>query len=816
MKIDKGMPAWVTACAQGEVQRLRHRAMLLATTCLVAMAPVAGTSAQDQPGTSAQNQQGANAAEARRSAEDASRNGTGHATTHPFNILPGELADRLAAFGQQSGLQVVADTEVVENRNTGGVTGDLAPATALRQLLAGTGLAFRFADEDTVLIVASADQGQSGPLRLGPILVTGERVERSVFETPSFVSVTTAADMEADPTMRDVEDIYHGIPNVTETGTASDGPTIRGIDTTGPLIGANAFLGGSRPRATITVDGRPLSYFEYTNGTASLFDVERVEVFNGPQTTSQGVNSIAGATHVVTANPTFETEAHGQAEYGTFENRRLSAAASGPVIDDELAVRFAADFQSRKSFAEGIPPIQNFDEDEFKYLTLRGKVLWEPLAVGELSTMLTVSYSSISEPQVEFIAPPFEDLQFGSGTSSGFTSDILAVTHDASFDFSRNLTFSNRLTFADTNIERFADNPAAGAALIKQKEYIEEATLHLNGLDGRLSGVLGTSLLVTDGEDEIDLTAFLGLGAFEDDHESVGVFGEATYAVTPRLDVTAGLRYQYDHQRRVGSIGAFALDFDGAFDAFLPKLAVGYDVQDNIRVGAQVSRGFNPGGVTISFVTGAADTFDEETVWNYELFMRSSFLDDRLQLNANLFYADYYDFQRSEIVLVGAQPQLEIANADRARSYGLELSAQYRPIDELRLFGGLGLLDTEITEFDNAVDPNVVGREFPRAPHLTLALGADYEAVRDLTLGARARFSSGHFSDAANTDQFKVNSQAVFDFVARYEIGGVELYTYLDNAFNTVGPTSKVNLGGGTVGTVVTPREFGVGIKARF
>ncbi len=741
---------------------------------------------------------------------------TSAAAAESYNLPPGPLGQTLTSVAAKDGVPLAYDPALTQGLDSPALAGEYSPVEALNALLANSGLVLAQRSDGAYTVERAPTESAGGALRLDPLTVTGERVERSVYETASAVSVRTGAQIDADPSLRETNDIYDGIPNVSYTGTSGDGPTIRGIDTTGPLIGANAFLGGGRPRSTVTVDGRPLSYFEFTNGAASVFDVERVEVFSGPQTTSQGVNSIAGAIHVVTADPTFTPEAKGQVEVGNFDSRRFSAAVSGPVIEDQLAVRLSADHQHRESFAKGIPGIQGFDEDAYEYLTLRGKILLEPHALEALSTKLTLNYNTTSEPQVEFIGPPNDDLRFGPATSSGFTSEVFSATHDVSIELSDALTLSNRFTYANSTIERFANNPGAGSAEIKQDEFHEEATLRVRAMDGRLTGLLGGSLLYADVEDDSDFTAFIGLSAFEDERTSLGVFGEATFAVTDRLDVTAGLRYQRDSQEREGFFGPFVLDFNETFDAFLPKVAVGYDVTDDVRVGAQISRGFNPGGVSISFTTGQADEFDEETVWNYELFARSSLFDDRLQLNANLFYADYYDFQRSEIVLSGGVPALEIANADRARSYGLEVSAQARATEALNLFGSVGLLDTEVTKFTAAVDPDVEGREFPRAPHLTLALGADYEVIDDLTLGARGRYTSSYFSNAANSEEFKVGSYAIFDFFAAYAFENVEAYAYLDNAFNVRHTMLELNLGGGSVATVTTPREFGAGLRVKF
>jgi outer membrane receptor protein involved in Fe transport len=59
------------------------------------------------------------------------------------------------------------------------------------------------------------------------------------------------------------------------------------------------------PRATINLDGHYLNYNEMYFGAPSVWDVDSIEVYRGPQTTSQGANAIAGAIVVKTKDPTF-------------------------------------------------------------------------------------------------------------------------------------------------------------------------------------------------------------------------------------------------------------------------------------------------------------------------------------------------------------------------------------------------------------------------------------------------------------------------------------------------------------------------------
>jgi iron complex outermembrane recepter protein len=105
------------------------------------------------------------------------------------------------------------------------------------------------------------------------IIVTGERVTRTLRETSSSVAVVNETEIEASGSNR-VDDILALIPNV-QLGNGSQGPAIRGLDTTGPLSALPAFLGGNRPRMTVIVDGRPVTYNEFVFGTFPVWDVSR-------------------------------------------------------------------------------------------------------------------------------------------------------------------------------------------------------------------------------------------------------------------------------------------------------------------------------------------------------------------------------------------------------------------------------------------------------------------------------------------------------------------------------------------------------------
>ncbi len=736
---------------------------------------------------------------------------TTQAEPQSFSISAGSLQDALLAFSQQVDLQLLYPANLTAGLETQGVQGSVEPEQALRALLAGTGLNYRFTDANTVTLEqATVQEDQS--LQLAPITVTGERVERSVFETSSSVAVVRGEDIERTPSIDNVGDILERIPNITSSGQQNQAPAIRGVDTTGPLSSEDAFAGGALPRATVTVDGRPVSFNEYVFGATSAFDLERVEVFRGPQTTAQGENSIAGAIYVVTKDPTFEPEFNALAEGGSFGQRQAAVAVSGPLIEDELAARITIDYQRKQSFVD-YPTTVDFGEDpeDFEASVVRSKLLWEPEAIPELSTKLTLSRSESQAPQGEFVRQPFSDLEALNPNQSVIKTEAVNGIHDISYSLNDSFELSNQFSIADIEFERLAP-PGQGVAEIDSLDLVNETTLAYANDDGSLSGLVGSYFRRTDSDEFIDLTAFLGTGDFEDEKTSVGLFGETTVGLTERFDVTLGLRYQWNKQDRSGDLGPATLDFDETFDAFLPKISIGYDVTDELRIGALVSRGFNPGGTTINFGTGASDTFDEETVWNYEAFARAQFFENRLGVNANIFFADYRDFQSFSFIGfdVFGDPEFEIDNVDKVRSYGTEVSADFLASKQLRFFGGLGLLNTEIVDFSSSSDPNVEGNQLAFAPNVTFSAGVDYEVIKDLTLGARVRYSDSYFTDDSN--DFESDAYVVTDLQVSYRLENLEAFAFVNNVFDEFYVLNNF----GTGATVGAPRVFGAGMKVSF
>ena len=649
------------------------------------------------------------------------------------------------------------------------------------------------------------------------LVVTGERVDRSLHDTAASVELFDSDRLSELAAPDRIEQVLDEVPNI-QRGSGDIGVTIRGQDTTGVLIGANAFLGGTRPRATLQLDGRALNYNEFIYGLTSVWDVEQIEVFRGPQTTTQGRNAIAGSIFVNTNDPTFEQEGVGRLIVGDYSTRQASFALSGPLVENQLAARIAVDWREHESWMEYTAPdvFEGADREDDNYATARIKLLYTPTAISDLEFLLTYSHLNASNPQGETADEPYKDRIQNVQNGAHWDTDVDSLVLETNYGFNDSWQLSVVATAADSNSERFAA-PGFGTSQVEASEYSLETVLGFDQPGGAIRGLVGASYYTADQNELSDFSAFLGFGDFTDKQNSTGVFAEITVDATERLHLTVGGRWQRDEQDRSGTLGPVGLVYDETFDAFLPKAELAFDLSDNAVVGVSARKGFNPGGTTVSFVTGEIDEFGEETLWSYELFSRASLAGGNLILAGNVFYTDFKDAQRALVNIVevpggGTAEQTEFANAPEAESYGAEFSSQWQALDTLQVRLALGFLKTEITKTLTPNDP-ILGKEFQRAPRYTGALGFNFRPTDAFTLDINARHNSSYYSDDANTAAYRIDGVTLVDVKANQNFGSVDVFAYARNLADKVYQVWQIRQGNSWLGD---PRELGVGMQASF
>ena len=209
------------------------------------------------------------------------------------------------------------------------------------------------------------------------------------------------------------------------------------------------------------------------------------------------------------------------------------------------------------------------------------------------------------------------------------------------------------------------------------------------------------------------------------------------------------------------------LDTGDKWDEVSWRLVLDYQVREDQLLYGSVATGYISGGYTETCSTRVTCVaYDAETNINYELGYKADFLDRTLRINTALFYTDFDDIQRNQVVPfinaagTPAQETLTV-NAGKSEVYGLEVETTWLPTDRLTLRASLGILEAKYKQFEFDPQPNnpatgIVdfgGLDIPFASPLQWNLDATYEVP--LARGGSLAFNANaNFQDEAETSPF--------------------------------------------------------------
>ena len=206
------------------------------------------------------------------------------------------------------------------------------------------------------------------------------------------------------------------------------------------------------------------------------------------------------------------------------------------------------------------------------------------------------------------------------------------------------------------------------------------------------------------------------------DTEHQSFYGLLEYDFTERLTGSIEARYSdedFDQGWLVGGIGAVGFippfgmpapinigSIDTATtsdDFFTPRATLEFQYNDTTMFYGTVSKGAKPGGVSSIFGTNSqTGRFFPETLWNYEVGVKTGFADGQVLLNAALFFMDYTDRQITSLEPSTLSPTgfaLFVRNAAESEVTGLEVDVTWNVTDSWTLTGAYTYLDSEYTDF---------------------------------------------------------------------------------------------------------------------
>lgn len=625
---------------------------------------------------------------------------------------------------------------------------------------------------------------------LDEITVTGEKFERSQSSTASSTSVVTAEQLKREPNLLSATQLLKRDVNILDTGLGNDLPTVRGVDGSGPAVGAVAFFAGSRPRLNMQIDGRTSSYNELAFGTKSLWDMKQVEIYRGAQSYAQGRNAIAGAVVMTSNDPTQEWEGAAKLNMGNHRLVQTAALISGPVVKDELAFRLSVDHQQRET-AVDLPhydPVGN--PRWFKATNTRAKLLWTPSALPDLYSRLTFNHFNAQAPQSETELQPNSPRY--TPERPVFQTRSASTIWDIGYQLSEHWKWENKLVYTHFIHDRKTTSPFNTAlppnrrgvpARVDGNEFQIEPIVKYESEKYR--GLFG--LFYFNAKQDESVTMLNGRIArtpittnFNDKTKTKAAFGEITFTPDIPFELTLSARYEQEHHQRKGKSAMFSINRDKKYNVFLPKADIAWKINDDQRLGFKVGKGYNPGGAGVTF--GApyiSYEYDAEYVWNYELYHRWTSADKHLRINSNLFYNDYKDMQ---LPFTLGPNSIEIRNADKVVTYGAEINTEWQATEKLALNAGIGMLKTDIKRYPNS---GIEGNKLARAPSFSGKLGANYRLLDHLEIGTNYSYNSSYYSTADNLANGKVGHYDQLDVYLAYDFKHARITLYADNVLNS-------------------------------
>jgi iron complex outermembrane receptor protein len=756
----------------------------------------------------------------------------------------------------------------------------------------------------------------------GPIIVTARRRAEDLQRVPMAVSVVQGADLDRAYNVN-TQGVTNLVPalNYSSANPRNTSFTIRGLGSS--VVAVSQANDGLEPGVGFYVD--QVYHARPATAAFDFSDIERIEVLRGPQGTLFGKNTTAGTISISSRMPTFDPEASQEFSYGERNFVQAKVAGSLPLIADTLALRVSGLITRR----DGVIHNTRYDRDQNNIgnQAVRGQLLFKPsdalqlrviadfanfenecctqvhLRVGTSLRSAARQYPALAAG-LNYTPPSFDpydrvtdiDAALGVNTNEGGVSAIAdwnlggaTVTSVSAWRF-WNWDAANDRDYTGVNIQVTQHIPS------RQDQYSQELRIASNG-DGPFSYVgglyyfqqkiVGEPISIygpqaaywligpsfTSGTTTVAVPANLLDGYGTDGRtsfttKSYAAFGEANYAVTPRLIATAGLRYTYE--KKFGSydsptfggpeltgtaaqIAALtnarlsilrrqtyqASDKDGSLSG---RANLSYRLKDGIMAYASYARGLKSGGINMSGLpltsanlpALATAVVKPERNSTYEAGIKTQFLDNRVGFNLAGYYTQVRNFQAT-IVDSSQTVALRgyLSNIPEVVVKGIEADAIVRPIDGLTVRGSLAYAHGEYAEYPAGPCPlevqtaattacNLTGKRLVGLPRWVETISVDYTAPMtrsgSIVFHADTAWRSSYFGDPSLSKYTLIEGYNLTNASIGYRSDrGWEVSVFARNLLDAnyiQNLTIQAGNSGLILGTPSDPRTFGVTFRA--
>ncbi len=613
----------------------------------------------------------------------------------------------------------------------------------------------------------------------------------------------------------DFDDFFRLIPglSVFDQGPGDKRYILRGVNATGAgtvglyldevvITGENAQDGGGR------------------QPDIKLFDIDRVEVLKGPQGTTFGSSSLSGTIRYITNKPNLtEPELNLNATLRHIDGADLSgqveAAVNLPLVENQLAVRLAALHLDEDGFIDN-----RFDDGVNSDTTsaARLSLLYSPTDRLAINLMTMFQDLETDGPayfnRLDGDGTPLPALNQADLSANPFTDDttIHNLTAEYSSDYG---TFTGTLSRLDreTVFNRDASAVVGPFSVITQPKDRE-----VDSYEIRFASVWDSPLQALVGFFAQDEERFFQSRIFPSDPvtgkftevagfsldrnvrtsvEEQAFFAELSADISDTLTLTGGIRwFEIDVDEVATALQGFSgapgggrgPDLKFSEDDTIGKLNLSYQVNADLLTFFQWSQGFRAGGTNDQTAAEIAQVsipagFGSDALDNYEIGIKSTWLDGSVVANAAVFYTDWSDIQIQDQAQDPDNPSVFFpfrANGGGAEITGIEIDITASPADGLELALVASYTDAELSEDNPLAASGREGDTITYIPETTLAVSAQYSRplpYRDLSGFIGADFS---YVDERNTELRPDNPQFItLDAYNLFNLrAGIESYSW--------------------------------------
>lgn len=576
-----------------------------------------------------------------------------------------------------------------------------------------------FAQDTSAAAEVPASEKATDAVTLGNVVVTARKRDERQLDVPIAMGVVTGEQIDA-----------MGLLNVTDVINITPGASsldLGGGFTQVQIRGVSSSLGGNdngyyideTPFTGVTVPWYP---------DVRSFDIDRVEILKGPQGTLFGEGSMGGTVRIITRKPEFNRFAAGV----ELDSSRVSGGSDGwgakayaniPLIDDKLALRFGVTDETTPGWIDKtVTGEKDINDNDIR--TYRAKLRFAPIS----NWTIDLAYWKYKSESKTASNSAYDDMTNDAFSPNANEWDSTSLSSVYDFENSQ-LVY----VFSDADLSYVSSGELAPGLPYTSEIGIGVRTHELRWAstgERRLDWTAGYYLRKATRDDVFDAPGLFSATS-QQINDAYALFGEATLNLDSQWALTAGLRYFNDEldAADLASDGSVST-LDATFKSWNPRLSLSYKPNEDTTFYTSAAKGFRSGQLqpiasillAEQFGVDLPATIDPDTIWTYELGVKSLLAEGKVLVEGAIFYSDW----EGVAVRVPITPQINgLANSDGTKNKGVEFNVVYTPNSNLTLQAGGSWIDATYSA-DVPDTPLFKGTPVYNVPKTTFNASASY------------------------------------------------------------------------------------------